>query len=261
MAKETIVAGFKKVTPTIKKKRLVVSVEGREKDGKTSFALSAPDPIAIFNLDTGLEGVIEKVAGDKTLMECEVDYRDAINPNEWIKMWELMKKNYYNAINSNVRTIIMDTASEMWELVRLARFGKLTQVMPHNYGPVNTEFRDMIRAIYKTDKNLILLHKLKDEYINDKKTGKFERAGFKDVVYQVQINIRVWRKPDEDEEPRKGRKVMLTDNIAHTGNFGFTIIDCRMDASLAGMEIQEPMNTFAMLGQVVYPDTNPEDWE
>ena len=55
VAKETVVAGFTKVKSGIKKKRMVVAVEGREKDGKTSFALSAPAPIAIFNLDTGLE--------------------------------------------------------------------------------------------------------------------------------------------------------------------------------------------------------------
>ena len=263
VAKETVVAGFTKVKSGIRNKRLVVAVEGREKDGKTSFALSAPAPIAIFNLDTGLEGVVEKLADEKEIIQCEVEYRDATNQNEWTKMWEQIKKNYYAALKSNVRTLVMDTASEMWELVRLARFGKLTQVMPHHYGPVNTEFRDLIRAIYKTDKNLILLHKLKDEYINDKKTGKFERAGFKDVAYQVQVNLRVWRKPDEDEEPkrRRGGGVALTDDIAHTGNFGFTIIDCRQDASLAGVEMVEPLNTFSMLAQQVYPETTDEDWE
>lgn len=261
MAKATVVSGFEKVKVGERKKRMVVAVEGREKDGKTSFAISAPAPIAIFNLDTGLEGVIEKVAYEKEIIQCEVDYRDATNANEWVKMWEHVKKSYYNALNSNVRTIVMDTASEMWELVRLARFGKLTQVMPHHYGPVNTEFRDLIRAVYKTDKNLVLLHKLKEEYINDKKTGRYERAGFKDVAYQVQINLRVWRRQGEEEETGRGRKNVLTADIAHTGNFGFTIIDCRMDASLAGMEIEEPMNTFSMLGQMVYPETEPEDWE
>ncbi len=52
----------------------------------------------------------------------------------------------FKALESKeIKSIVIDTASEAWELVRLARFGKLTQVMPQHYGPVNTEFRDMIK--------------------------------------------------------------------------------------------------------------------
>ena len=63
-----------------------------------------------------------------------------------------------------VRTISVDTATELWELLRMARFGKLTQVMPYQYGPVNAEFRSLIRMAYASDKNLILLHKMRKVY-------------------------------------------------------------------------------------------------
>ena len=40
--------------------RLIVSVEGLEKRGKTHFAMTAPPPIAYFDMDIGAEGVVNK---------------------------------------------------------------------------------------------------------------------------------------------------------------------------------------------------------
>jgi hypothetical protein len=135
----------------------------------------------------------------------------------------------------------MDTATEAWELVRLARFGKLTQVMPMQYGPVNTEFRDMIKQVYKTDKNLILLHKVKKEYVDDKFTGELERAGFGDTGYLVQINLLLgW---DEDE------------------GFSMYIRDCRQNMDIAAKKVSEPMNSFPYLATMVYEESSLEDWE
>ena len=41
-------------------KRLVISLAGFEKTGKTHLAFTGKSPIVIFNLDLGTEGVIEK---------------------------------------------------------------------------------------------------------------------------------------------------------------------------------------------------------
>jgi hypothetical protein len=40
--------------------RLIASVSGKEKTGKTHFALTAPEPIIFFNIDVGTEGVVGK---------------------------------------------------------------------------------------------------------------------------------------------------------------------------------------------------------
>jgi hypothetical protein len=125
-------------------------------------------------------------------------------------------------------------------MVRMARFGKLTQVKPHHYGPVNAEYRDLIRLAYANDKNFILLHKMKAEYVEDKRTGKFERAGFADTGFLVQLNAQTWR----DEEM----------------GFGITITDSRHQPHLAGMEITEPLLSFPFLAMQVYPESGEEDW-
>jgi len=248
MAQQRIIQGFEKASKHTAK-RLIISVEGMEKEGKTSFGLSAPGPIALFDMDIGLEGVIDKWADEKEIYVASFDYRDATSQNEWEAMWNKMRAAYLTALKDKaIRTLVWDTGTEAWELIRLARFGQLAQVMPQHYGPVNAEFRDMIRKVYETDKNLIMLHKMKDEYVlvGDRKTGKSERtgghvrAGFSDVGYLMQINLRVWRNVE-------------------TG-FGLTVRDCRQNAEIAGMDLMDPLNTFQYLAAEVF-QTSPEEWE
>ena len=61
MAKDLMAgAGFVRATAELRH-RVVMSVDGLERTGKTDFALStAPDPIVLIPTDKGLEGVIQK---------------------------------------------------------------------------------------------------------------------------------------------------------------------------------------------------------
>jgi hypothetical protein len=246
-----VLQGFTEAKKTEKwVRRLVIAVEGRERTGKTTFGLSAPGPLAFFPLDPGREGVLEKSVKSKKILlpttekgEVETfDYRDATSPKDYERLWDKFKSLYYKALESKeVKSIVVDTATEAWELLRITRFGKLTQVQPYHYGPVNAEFRDMIKQIYKTDKNLILIHKVKNEYVNDKRTGEMERAGFGDTGYLVQINLTLgW---DFEE------------------GFSMFIKDCRQNMVIAGTKVNEPMNTFPFLATQVYPESELENWE
>src|SRR5574343_408421 len=44
--------------------RLIVSISGDEKTGKSHFTLTAPEPIFYFNIDRGTEGVVGKFQAD-----------------------------------------------------------------------------------------------------------------------------------------------------------------------------------------------------
>jgi hypothetical protein len=223
--------------------RLVVSVSGLEKQGKTHFALTAPDPIVLFNFDVGLEGMIQKFREEKKIWVLDLDVPKHHEPaerewNRFLKIYDLMWE------RTDVRTIIIDTATELWELLRMARFGKLTQVKPHHYGPVNAEFRELIRRAFvgkATNKNLILLHKRRPQYIDDKRTKDYERAGFSGTGYLVQINLMAER--DED------------------GDFTLYIEDCRQNPGLADTTLTGDILTqFPALACEALPDTDWEDW-
>lgn len=225
---------------TIKRRRLIVNIMGKEKQGKTHFGLTAPGPIGLLDFDYGLEGVVDKFHGDKAIYP--VEYRlGEITAGQHLAVWEKAKTMLKDMLKEKeLRSVLIDTGTEAWELLRMARFGKLTQVMPQHYGPVNAEMRELIREAYSSDKNLILLHKMTEIYANNQPTGKFGMAGFKDVPYNVQVNLLAWRD---------------TDGIFHT-----TIQDCRQNADLAGLDLVGELCNFPALASMVFPDTAMEEW-
>lgn len=243
------VGGFNINRPK-RRRRMVVAINAPQKCGKTHNALTAPSPIAFANTDTGLEGVIEKFQADGKVVYSK-DYRLVLptgtdinkNSEAGSKLWDEYKSDIRHALKSNdIRTIVADTESDTWELIRIARFGKLTQVMPHHYGPVNAEYANFWNEVYDTDKNLILLRKMKEEYddATKKYTGKFHPTGYKEIKYLVQVNIELGRNDQ---------------------GFFMRVIDCRQNMDIAGAELPGDMCNFQSLAQMVFPESQPSEWE
>lgn len=219
---------FQKWKPEARK-RLIISVEGLRKNGKTNFALTAPGPIGYMNFDDSLEGVVEKFADKKDIFP--FDYKLPFSlalpgtpsgntlADSAKKVWEKFVIDFREVIKQT-RTAVVDTCSESWELIRLARLGKLASVLPHQYVAVNAEFRELLRLASDSDCNLILLHKLKPEYKDDKKTGNYERAGFGDVDFVVQLILRAYKDPKAEG----------------LDQFRMKIAACRHNPLLEGME-------------------------
>lgn len=227
-------------------------MDGLEKRGKNHFALSAPGPVGILSLDLGLDGVVQKFQNKKEIWVAEhrvntTALRAQHNMEDVAEVaneaWNNIMRDYDEMLASGAKSGIIDTATELWEILRLARFGKLDQVRPHHYGPVNAEFREVIRKAYDTDMNLLLLHKMKDEYKNDSRTGDVKRSGFSDMGFLVQVIVQCWR--DEEKAP---------------DCFHATVVDCRQDPTLNGFDMQGEMATFPTLAQLVFTETSAEDW-
>lgn len=256
------------------KRRLIVAVDGLEKEGKTNFALTAPGPIAYQGWDIGDEGVIEKFQTDKLVYRTDygIDIpKDAdqkkimeLMEPEWTRFLTDYKGSVLGGLKSGlIKTGIWDTGSEVWEGLRMTRLGKLTQVMPHHYVALNAEYRNLVRAIYDTPGNLVILHKLKAEWKENQatgksnKTGNYERAGYSDTGFLVQVNVLAWR----EQDPVTGKK---------NGPFHVTIQSCRQNPKVVGLDLMTDVNapgqffpleaTFQCLALAVYPDTMPEDW-
>uniref|UniRef100_A0A6M3KYA8 Putative ATPase domain containing protein n=1 Tax=viral metagenome TaxID=1070528 RepID=A0A6M3KYA8_9ZZZZ len=246
-------ADLKDVAPS-----LVVSIDGPERSGKSTLALSGPDAVAVIAVDVGADLIIRKAKaagkvvipytgievpsisgfsskkkGEDLYEEIRVDCQEQL---------EQFKTAYFAALaHPKVKTIVWDTATEMWELVRLAYFGKLTQVQSHHYGPVNGEFRRLIKAAHKAHKNLMLVHKVKPQYVDNKRTNKLERAGFSTVGYEVDLVVRTAFDPDTKE-------------------FSLTVENCRQNPDLTGMQLAGEMCTFPILASMLFEETSQEDW-
>ena len=150
--------------------------------------------------------------------------------------------------------IIIDTATEDWEVLRLGSFGTLNPKgnrMDRLYGPVNARYRMHLRHIYRTNRRqLVTIHQLKDDYKDVKgsdgqlksiKTGKQVRAGFKEIGYMADVAIRVHRVGSD---------------------FKATIEVCKLSPNgpdLEGTEIDGDQLNFLSIVTMA-TDTEPEEW-
>lgn len=246
-------AGFTRSNSEVRR-RLIMAIDGATKSGKSHFALTAPEPICVINHDFGLEGVVEKFQSDKDIYVLDVpfnveEFRN-MDPKRAAQAADDILKKIKAAtqkVLGQARTVIVDKATETWELVRLSHFGKLDQVKPHHYVFPNREYREFIRQFYdQAVTSLILLHDIKDEYIENERTGVKERAGFKETGGLVQCNAFCYR----DATP--GQTV--------PDCFHMEIMDCRQDASLAGVDISGADLNFPALAAMIFPSTKEEDW-
>lgn len=180
------------------KRRLIVAADAERGAGKTQFLLSAPDPIAFIDLDLNADGVVQKVQKKKKVYHAKYNLPMADSKNidkvadAAGDVWERVLGDFVAAAHdSTVRSIGVDTGTELWELLRLALYGKLTQIISREYSHANAIYKQLIREVENTDKNLILLHKLKDEYVNDKRTGERIRSGYNSTGNLVQVELRL----------------------------------------------------------------------
>lgn len=222
-------------------RRLIASVEGVEKVGKTTFSLSAvgEGDVAYMDWDMGSEGVINKYkeAPHKIyhmkLVPPTSMALDKLDKDQYMDAWETSRKAYYTALESPVPTLVLDTGTEWYEACRLGFHGRLAQVIARDYGKVYAELRKMVRDAIETTKNVIFIHKLKEEYINDKRTGNMEFSGFKDMKFLVQIRVECFK--------------TLNPLV-----FGIRVIESRHKPELTGMELKGELCSFPMLLGIVH---------
>jgi hypothetical protein len=221
-------------------RRLILMVAGPQKVGKTTLALSScvEGLTAVLNYDYGLEGVINQFEG-KPILVMDLEHPTSMAKDnesaegDYKKAWAMAKDAYYTALNDKrVKSIVIDTASEFWESCRLAGLGRLEKVPPLKYGEVNAEMRKIIRdAQESVDKNLILLHSVKDEYAKNERTGNQVFSGFSGTPGLVQMVLEMWKNGKD---------------------YSGTIVDCRQKRSLEGTELPASILTFPQLLKLVH---------
>lgn len=219
-------------------RRLIVSVNGKTKTGKTHFALTAPDPIFFINIDIGTEGVLDKFqAKGKRIYLYDVRVPRTASKEVWLPMWENLKKVYEKVYQVGAGSVITDTDTEAYELARLAKFGKLSQVPPQFYTEVNNEYRELLRLAYDSPMNSIFIHKMKPVYINKERTNQYEPSGMSDMEYNTQVNI-LMNREDTDEGPK----------------FSAFIENCRHDPNVNGQMLEGEMCNFDFLLSLIHGD-------
>ena len=214
-------------------KRLVMSIQGPVKSGKTRLALTAPKPIGYIAIDIGGdEGPVDEFIPkdqefsediqqvpirmdpinypDRTQYGYDKDgtrqFEDATSAAVQAAAEPAMSRFYvaYYASLANFRTTVIDTGTDFYELMRKASFGRLERVPQLAYTQLYGEYHKLIDDAFDTPgHNLIITHHLKEkrEMVMNEKTGKkesqlsgiFDMAGFKEVKERVLVVFETWR--------------------------------------------------------------------
>lgn len=230
-------------------------VYGETGTGRTSLALTAPGPIGMVHTAEKLEGVIQKFAKEKAVKLVNFGGVFRGSPQQIADqagpVWNKMYSAWCEAMDRWARTVIMDTDTEGWEILRLARFGQLNPKGRTDslYGPVNAEWRSLFKRFRDQDRcNVVAIGQAKDEYIDkmvnghltSTRTGRTIRAGQKEIPYMADVIVRTAK-----------------DSV--TGTFTATIEKGWWNAHTEGMTLEGDDIRFPYIMSLI-TETPEEEW-
>jgi hypothetical protein len=252
-------------------------IEGQEASGKDELAFRTPGPHAIFAIDAGARRAILRAreAGKEVhVHEIPFDLPRFVPKQEkefWVQRAEKVKSEVFlpytqawdAAVGSEVRTMIQDTATDIYEMHQAAEFGKLQQNSQLAYGPIKAEYMAMVRRAKRAGKIVVLIHQLGEEYKDtidaqgnkkSERTGKLLRKGMNKVQYIADAIVRTkYRDPVTAAVPGGGRKV------TKPGQWEVELILVKNAREFDGMVLTDP--SFQELMAYLDPNTDPSFWE
>jgi hypothetical protein len=266
------------VSPTIRKlkPRVIWNVKGKAKTGKNNFAYTAPGVIMDHRFDPGSEGVAGKFEftrdGKKRLYQAE--YKSAMLPvgSEALSQ-DALKAIYKPEIDQfdrnlratylQARTTVWDTDSDLWEIQRLAKFGKIVKIMPLQYSELNRQVIEWVRLFEQSERsNLIILSQAGDEWVDSgvlgpdgqmgrKKSGKLERRGSDKIDFLVQAYFNT-----NYTEAILGPQ----GQVIEPAHFSIELVRSSTAPELIGMKWYDANATFFNVATMLYPSIPAEEW-
>lgn len=222
--------------------RISMLTSGKTKTGKTYWALNTtPEPVAAFLMDPGSLAIAqEAINKGRLILPRIINHSKKETKEDAEKLWKEYRVSVRAVLAApSIRTLVIDTATELWELARIAEFGPRATAKGHNYVGLNNEFGGLIDEIYyaRPDLNIIYIQKLKKQYEGDNWDGKsWETKGFGEMEYQVDISII---------------------HSFHKGKFAFKISETeatRFGPDYAGLKFEGDECSFADLALHIFKD-------
>lgn len=232
--------------------RLAIGSFGDAGTGKTTFGITMPDPIGVVALDRKTRprlAVLNRRWKKKLLFPkddfvrlrrpLEIAY---MKPDEAMKYYGEHVKRLQDAIytlaeRADVRSVLIDSGTQLYEDLMMKHFGRTFRVMPRDRGPLNADLRDIFNSLQS--KNVLVTHQSKEVWRNDKPTGRFEWSGWTQLDYHCNVILEHQYHPAEGD---------------HAARFGVTVRLCQEQPHLIGEEILADNHIrFDMLESFVYP--------
>ena len=265
----------------------IIALEGIGGTGKSKFILDAQAPVAYQRIgDAASDGVLRKAQRERADAVIRVANYGFERPRSEKSGYRAEKfdddviakakstldsiiADYRQALQEGYRTIGWDKFFLIWELVRVAEFGKVEQVPEGQYAAVNWKMRSWVNEAKNFGANLILVNEMgeewKDSMIDGKRqssrTGRWKRVGWKGTQNVATLILRMFRKGDETDptgtkpdEEGYGHFCCRVDKCNENGSLVHTVIDFNEYAEMLGVT-----NTYAVVMSQVYGN-DPSDW-
>lgn len=185
------------VTPT----RLIVAPWGEPKSGKTSFGLSFPKPLFLFNLDHSYQELLGNHAGAEIYV-ANYELGDEYHYETYLKAIEQFRKDWIEAVNQADErggSVVLDKASQFWSLigptlkekahrVRIARNASARE-MQTDYALPNSLMDGVLKRPYHFPRvNACYIMGAKERYSeNGQALNTFQPQGWGDTESVVQL--------------------------------------------------------------------------
>jgi hypothetical protein len=228
---------------------LIMGLDGKPKSGKSRFAFTMPAPIAYINFDRSIKYLLDQFKGKDIMLKDftrEMPTDGQWDPKKAGRVWDEFVKIFMATLDTGVRSLVVDTASEIWEVLRWAKFGKLDHVKPHHYTQVNGPYRQLLNEAQHHNTNVLLLHKAKEVWEEDKQgnphpTGEWVRDGFRGTSFALEVDGFMWRDPGG-------------------GSFHLEVRECGPESVVAGQVFSDEEITFPEVASLVLPSVDPKEW-
>lgn len=178
---------------------ILIEIVGEPSVGKTHMALGFPEP---YLIDCGPKGEGETIV--------KKIYNNTDNRYVKARTWKGVEDGVNLAIKEKKESIIFDLSDYLITFAgrEWCRINNKKSVFPvGNYQHVNRMVDDIIDKCLTNEMNVIMVSGLRDNWVDDKKTGRREHAGYKKLPYQCDIRILLELIKEDDKWIRKGRVV------------------------------------------------------
>lgn len=241
-----------RIVEPIRNRSLIIVSQGKVSTGKSAWSLTAPKPLIYMKMDRELRG--EFVEGllatpgvyqpkERLFLEDPKKFTQA----EAVKAWGAFTGVWRDAMQDKaLRTIVLDTASYAWILIRMMEFGKLSSVWMKEYERVNAPFESLFYMAEDYGKIIVAIHRVSEEYAKDPKTGvdgrtgRWERKGYSRIDSVATV---------VQEHYRDGE-----------GQFGVRILRNKVMPTLDGLELVGDEWGFPCLALQTFPGSEYEEW-
>lgn len=188
-------------SPPAPKEQAIALIYGRPGEGKSTLGLSgAPGPIAFFDIDRrGLHAAAAAQEKGKRVHYVAIDFPTKLTKMTDVeakaagqKSWDKFVKNYEAALEASnrgdVRTVVIDTASELCEILKISvqgRVDKKSDDYGKSKGIINAEMAKTIKMSRNSSANLILLARAKQVWEDNKPIDRWDHVGLDCLSYDA----------------------------------------------------------------------------